>query len=84
MEPINFKYATKVLGKPQGMTDDECGPLPILNDGETCVSCWAPSFKERLSILLFGKVWLWVYSGSTQPPVALLGAREIFKEQKAP
>lgn len=82
MKPINFKYANKILGKPQGMSDEECGDLPIRSNGETCISCWSPSLKERLSILLFGKVWLWVYSGSTQPPVALLGARDIFREEK--
>ncbi len=80
MKPISFKYANRTLLKPEGMTDEECGPLPVYNDGQTSISCWKPSLKERLSILLFGRVWLWVVSGVTQPPVSLEGIRNIFKE----
>lgn len=80
MKPINFKEATKTLSKPEGWTDDQCGPLPVASDGAVCVSCWQPTPKERLSILLFGKIWLYIYSGKTQPPVALLGERNVFRE----
>ena len=78
MEPIEFKEQTKVLSKPENMTDDECSSLAIWNDGQACISCWKPSIRERLSILFFGKVWLWVYSGATQPPVAIDGAKTVF------
>ncbi len=37
MKPIKFPEANKTLGKPQGMTDDECGPLPVFSDGK-CAS----------------------------------------------
>lgn len=80
MNPSDFEYQTKVLAKPNGMTDEECGPLPVFSDGSQCISLWKMSWRERLSALIFGKVWLWVYSGQTQPPVALLASREIFKE----
>jgi hypothetical protein len=73
MIPVTFEQANKNLLKPEGMTDEECGSLPVYNDGQHCISCWRPTWRERLSILLFGKVWLWVYSGYTQPPVALEG-----------
>ena len=78
MNPINFKEATKVLRKPANMTDEECGPLPIYTDGINCVSCWKMSFKERLAALLFGKVWLIIISGQTQPPVSLRCKRTVF------
>jgi len=78
MEPIKFPEANKVLNKPQNMTDEECGALHVHNDGVYNLSCWKPSFKERLSILFFGKVWLWVMSGSTQPPVALEARKTVF------
>ncbi len=79
MTPQGFQEQTKVLAKPEGMRDDECGPLPIYNDGHTCVSCWRPTWRERLSILIFGRVWLGVVSGGTQPPVWLDGQRQIFE-----
>lgn len=82
MDPINFKQATINLQKPLGMTDAECGPLPIYGDGHICISCWRPSLRERLSILFFGRVWLWVHSGQTQPPVALEGKKEIFNAHR--
>jgi hypothetical protein len=80
MEPITFKQANVNLQKPPSMTDEECSPLPIFADGEQCISCWRPTWRERLSILLFGRVWLFVVMGRTQPPVALMGARQIFGE----
>ena len=38
MNPINFKEATKILRKPENMTDEECGTLPIYTDGIKCES----------------------------------------------
>lgn len=81
MKPINFPEANKNLLKPKGMTDEECGSLPVWTDGEQCVSCWQPTVKERISILLFGKIWLSVYSGETQPPVALWATQDTAPEE---
>jgi hypothetical protein len=39
------------------------------------------SFRERLSALLFGRVWLFVLSGKTQPPVSLFAAKEALEEK---
>lgn len=69
MKPIDFKESTKVLGRPSTMTAEECGSLPVWSDGRQCVSCWKPSFRERLKILFSGKVWLGVLSMGSQPPV---------------
>lgn len=73
MKPIQFKQSTKVLQKPSVMSDDECASLPVWCDGAQCVSCWKPTFKERLNILFGGKVWLGVLSGKSQPPVFVSG-----------
>lgn len=81
MKPINFDESNRTLQKPAGMTDDECGPLPIFTNGEQCISCWRPSLRERLSILIFGKVWVWVWFGKTQPPVALETQYPFIKNQ---
>lgn len=82
MEPMNFEQANKNLLKPEGMKDEECGSLPVFSDGKQCISLWKMTWRERLSALLFGKVWLWVISGQTQPPVGLLAANEIFEQPK--
>jgi hypothetical protein len=82
MEPSNFPQATKKLGPPLGMTQDECGDLPVFTDGTQCISLWKMTWRERVSALLFGKIWLSVYGGQTQPPVWLSADREIFTEVK--
>lgn len=73
MKPIEFAEANRNLTKPPNMTDDECSSLAVFTDGQDCISCWRPTFRERISIALFGRVWLFVHSGHTQPPVALVG-----------
>jgi hypothetical protein len=80
MKPIKFPEANKLLGKPTDMTDDECGPLLVFNNGYQSVSCWKMTWRERLSALFFGKVWLWVVAGRTQPPVSLEATRTIFEK----
>lgn len=73
MNPTKFKESTKVLQRPSTMSDDECSALPVYCDGKQCISCWKPSIKERFLILIFGRVWLGVLSGKTQPPVFISG-----------
>ena len=81
MKPIDFPQSTKVLQRPGTMSESECQSLPVWNDGKQCVSCWKPTIKERIKILLGGNVWLGVLSGRTQPPVFVTGER-VF--EKAP
>ena len=71
MKPIHFEESNKDLLKPKGMTDKECGSLPVYTDGVTCISCWKASLLDRIKLLFCGKVWLGVMSGETQPPVWL-------------
>lgn len=79
MKPIEFKHQTKVLNKPENMTDEECQSLPVFSNGKQVISCWAMTWKERFQALLFGKVWLSVYSGHTQPPVWLSVEKEVIE-----
>lgn len=81
MKPIKFKEATKNLLKPENMTDEECSSLWVYNDGRECVSCWRLTWKERIKALLFGKVWLGVLSGFTQPPVWLVCDKTVFTQK---
>lgn len=71
MKPTRFPEQTVELQKPAGMTDEKCSPLPVFRDGTYCISRWAPSFGERLRILFGSPIWLWIWSGNTQPPVSL-------------
>lgn len=82
MEPIQFPQSNKVLARPQGMTDEECSPLPVFNDGTQSISCWKMTWRERIAALFFGKVWLFVVYGPTQPPVLLLAKKTVFLEMK--
>lgn len=78
LEPIKFKEANKNLGRPSNMTEEECKSLWVYNDGYGCISCWKMTFRQRLSALFFGKIWLSVLSGKTQPPVWIGCAKNLF------
>ena len=82
MKPIKFEEQTKILSRPKSMTDEECGSLAIFSDGKVCLSCWKMGFKERLKALIFGKIWVQVYSGKTQPPIALDCCKTVFEKEK--
>ena len=73
--PVHFAEVNRVLTKPEGMTDEECGELPVFNDGKQSVSCWRLPWRERWRVLWSGLVWLGVVAGPTQPPVWVSGRR---------
>ena len=79
MKPKYFKQANVELGKPPGMTDEECHSLWIQTDQKVCISLWCASFWERVKFLFHGKIWLGVYSGMTQPPVWLDCKNRLFR-----
>lgn len=82
--PIEFEHQKTVL-QPSGKEYSEnvtgVDPLPVWTDGEQCVSCWKMSWRERLSALIFGRVWMAVLSGYTQPPVWIGVQRDYLKER---
>ncbi|MGE0358625.1 MAG: hypothetical protein AB7P08_17115 [Burkholderiales bacterium] len=80
--PSSFPEQVRTLDPPKGWSEiehGECAPLPIYSDGFQCVSLWRLGWRERLSALLFGRVWLAVLSGATQPPVWVKAARSVFE-----
>lgn len=81
MKPIAFPESNKELLPPKG-DDGNCSNLPIYNDGTYCISCWKPSFKERVKLIFGGNVWAWVRSGHTQPPIAIT-AHYPFQKSKS-
>ncbi len=80
MKPVDFKYSNTVLAKPETWTDEQCGPLPIFRDDAQSISLWTMSLRERLSALIFGRVWVFVYNRGHQPPISLSVERNIFEE----
>ena len=82
MIPIDFEESNKVLTKPENMTDEECNSLTISTDGEVCTSRWKLSFWERMEVLFRGRIWLMVWSGYTQPPVAITVFYPFIKEKR--
>lgn len=70
MKPVFFPEHTKVLNKPESMTDHECSPLHVYTHGEYCLSCWELSDDEIQELIKTKKLWLWIFSGSTQPPIS--------------
>ena len=59
MKPIKFEEVNTTFAENQ----PEYTPLPVYrkkDDMDTIVSCWSLSFKERLTILFTGKLWVTV------------------------
>jgi hypothetical protein len=81
MKPIPFNEATNVLQKPDNMTDEECTSLPVFRDGKVCISLWKASLFERIKFMITGKIWIWVLSGKTQPPI-ILSIKYPFEREK--
>ena len=71
MKQIEFKEQNATLGKPENMTDEECGSLPCHIDGVQVISKWKLNAEELIKIMQTGEIWLSVLSGKTQPPVAI-------------
>lgn len=82
LNPIKFPEANKNLLKPSSMIDEECSSLWVYSDGCECISCWKLSFAQRIKALLFGRIWLSVLSGHTQPPVWIDCDRTVFVNQE--
>jgi hypothetical protein len=82
MEWVDFKEANKTLLPPNKMPSDiKCTELRIYNDGQRCLSKWKMNWKDRLSALIYGNIWLDILSGETQPPVAIKCTKTMFEKQ---
>ena len=71
MIPRNFKESNMLLRAPDGM--DEVKDLRVFyqeGDPQVYISCWKPTFLEKICLLFGGRVWLHIV-GKGHPPVAL-------------
>jgi hypothetical protein len=81
MKSIKFPESNFTLLKPLGMKDEDCGNLPCHRGGAWIVSCWKMSLRERIGAVIFGKVWVYVMSKNSQPPIALECKRTVFGKE---
>ncbi len=84
MKPIEFKGQTKVLKKTPNLTGEDRYDLPVHYDRaqNSCISRWKLSVLDRFRIAVFGKIWMFVESGVTQPPVWLDTHNQMFRKVK--
>ncbi len=55
--------------------------LPVLDDGKQIVSCWRLTLRERLSALIFGRVWVGLHVKVDQhPPIWVDCKRTVFSK----
>jgi len=79
MKPVKFKYQNTVFAKDQ----PEYQPLPALKiegpEGHV-ISCWGLSFKERIKVLLFGRIWvcLMSFNKPLMPIYLATNRKEVF------
>ncbi len=66
MKPIHFQSVNKTL------TGDNVDPLPVYHGQGMYISRWKADWKERLSILFHGTIWVAVAS-DRQPPISISG-----------
>jgi len=81
VKPIKFDEANGTLGGGPAATygtDDDVADLPVHRDGAQIVSCWKPSWGERMRLLFGGRIWLRVLARTTHAPVSV-GAEYPFE-----
>jgi len=79
MKPVEFKHQNIVFAKDQ----PEYQPLSALKiDAPTgeVISCWKLTFKERLKVLVFGRVWmsLMSFNKPLTPSYLAVNRKEVF------
>ena len=81
MKPIPFPEQTKILAPLKSRNAKQlggCVDLPVALYNGQVISCWKLSWKERFKMLLCGKLWVFVVSGETQPPIGFHVGKTVF------
>lgn len=79
MKPIKFKHQNTVFAENQ----NEYISLPALKldtpKGEV-VTCWRLSFRERITVLFSGKIWmcLWSFNKPLTPSMLSVDRKELY------
>ncbi len=80
MNPAEFPEQTGVLGGHPTAFGEPVSDLPVYQGPQGTVSCWKPTWPERLMILLGCPVWLHFLWAQAHPPVAVSIEPTIFGE----
>lgn len=83
MKPVEFKHQNIVFAKDQPKYQS----LPAIKiDSPTgeVISCWKLSFKERLKVLVFGRVWLSLmsFNKALTPSYLAVNRKEVYKTER--
>jgi len=73
----SFDQSNCAIGRPAGMTDEQCSPLSVYrgsyaDNTPVVISCWKLTKEEQEEFQRTGRIWLTVL-GHTMPPVCLSG-----------
>lgn len=80
LTPDSFRESNMIMSAPKGM-EDTCMPLEVYKDHVGVTSCWKFPFRERLKMLIHGRVWL-LCVGAGMPPVWVASGKTIFKPEE--
>lgn len=70
MKPVEFEGQNNVYHKPESMSEEECGSLPVNQTKDIIVCCWELDENDIKDILKTKRIWLGIIT-SVQPPVFL-------------
>ena len=76
LKPVNFKEANIEL-HPR-IENPDSKSIRAFTDDKQCITCWKLTFWQRLSVLIFGRVWMGIRSGRMMPSVWLASGRTCF------
>lgn len=83
MKPVDFPKATTTFNAPPGEEDRVYALRAYLDPAvPEVIECWRPTWRERLSILVFGRVWVRFLARNPQP-VDLEGKRTVFEPARS-
>lgn len=78
MKLIEFPEQNMIIAKDQ----PEYLPLPAFVDKERIVCLWSLSWRERLSVLLYGRIWHQILNFGTPLQPQLLMVEYPFKKNE--
>lgn len=79
MRPTTFKHQNTIFAKDQPQYQQL--PALLLEGPEGhVISCWKLSFKERIQVLLFGRVWssLMTFNKPLTPSYLTVNRKEVY------
>lgn len=77
MKPIKFKEQNATL---LGEKGSDVGRLPVCKTEKEWISCWKLSFMDKIRALVYGRIWICLYSKKAHPPVSVACIQNVFKK----